>query len=484
MFAFEQAHNCFLAINLLRSFDSRSFSTLEKINYKINEAYQIYLILKVIQDRRKYQNGYKHKQYGVVLDEQQILKGSYQNGSIPDYIGEDNIEPDHFIQDVMEFWRSFLGNNHKLDVKSIKEKSDKVAERVLQVQQLFQKINLISKYADQKLYHCYALVQKLLINDIQSYELYMNKMKSLINMQLLFKNNNKQFYSDTDLGVVLVNSFSPDFGKIISANQILMKVLGFTPADLKHARISAIQPKIVKENHVKFVNRFVQTGDSNLIHSNSNLFAIHKNGYAAPYQINVLCHYSLKHGHTLIVFVSPIFEIQLQKNGPKMSPYDLMYFLTDKNGVIQEVSEKVYQILGITPKHLNTYEVNGEEGDYLNISDIIPDLTLKNLENNVDSEQKDKSNVFEFYFNLDLEVMNNLKYQNQKDFAKSRKIKALAVMFQEIFSLGICQMNIIAVQLFVCNNDHNKFCKFISNQKNFRQSVSSNKNFDAQLLKD
>lgn len=62
-------------------------------------------------------------------------------------MGEDNIEPDHFIQvnylskiffgaiqvmalDVMEFWKSFIDNTSRLDVQIIKDKSEKVAERV------------------------------------------------------------------------------------------------------------------------------------------------------------------------------------------------------------------------------------------------------------------------------------------------------------------------------------------------------------------
>lgn len=74
------------------------------------------------------------------------------------------------------------------------------------MQKYFHKINSLSKYADHKIFQSFAYVQKLLLNDNQAYELYMNKMKSLITMQKLFKNNSLKFYSDTDLGVLLVSA--------------------------------------------------------------------------------------------------------------------------------------------------------------------------------------------------------------------------------------------------------------------------------------
>ena len=74
-------------------------------------------------------------------------------------------------------------------------------------------------------------------------------MKSLISMQKLFKNNNIKKYSDIDLGLVLVNAFEKDFGKIIMANAVVLKCLGYTSGEVKHARISAIQPTLVKQAH-------------------------------------------------------------------------------------------------------------------------------------------------------------------------------------------------------------------------------------------
>ncbi|CDW83114.1 UNKNOWN [Stylonychia lemnae] len=337
-FCFFYLHNIFMANNQLRIFDYSHFSTINKASYLVNEAYMILLLSKNISKRKQIENGFKYKQYGIVFDDQQIAKNSYQSGAIQDYMGEDSLDPEHFIHvnyttqlfyngiqqlsvDVMDFWKSLSDNTGSLDVKKTQVQGNIVSERIGYVQKQFHRINSLSKYADHKIYHCFAQVQKLILNDHQAYELYLNKMKSLITMQKLFKNNSLKFYTDTDLGVLLANGTQQEFGKIILTNQILMKVLGFSTQDLRHQRIGILQPKLIKENHDKFISRFLSTGQSNFMHTMQNLFLLNKNGYVLPFQV--------------------------YKNGPKYIPKDLMFMLCDRQGYIYEISESCSQQIGL-----------------------------------------------------------------------------------------------------------------------------------------
>ena len=82
----------------------------------------------------------------------------------------------------------------------------------------------------------------MLLNDSQAYDLLLSKMKGLMIMQKHFKSNNMISRADTDIGLLLVNAVDEDFGKILMANHVLFSVLGYSSQEVKHARISVIQP--------------------------------------------------------------------------------------------------------------------------------------------------------------------------------------------------------------------------------------------------
>ena len=58
-----------------------------------------------------------------------------------------------------------MDNSTRFDVEKINKQSYQVAERIQKVYSLFKKINAIIKYADHKIYHSFALVQKYILND-------------------------------------------------------------------------------------------------------------------------------------------------------------------------------------------------------------------------------------------------------------------------------------------------------------------------------
>ena len=85
--------NCFVCLNLLRSFKSKNLSFFDKLSYKLNEALLIYQLKHSLKKKDEFENGFQYKMYGVVNDESLEAKGS-----IPHLFEIEKLEAEHFIR--------------------------------------------------------------------------------------------------------------------------------------------------------------------------------------------------------------------------------------------------------------------------------------------------------------------------------------------------------------------------------------------------
>lgn len=141
-------------------------------------------------------------------------------------------------------------------VDKILEAGNEVSEQIDNTYNIFQNLESAVKQKDHKIYFNFAIIQKQLLNDNQSHDLYLTKMKGILTMQKLLKNNYYKVNSDLDVGILLVFGQTGDFGKIIFANQVLQKFLGYSSIDFRHQRIGMIQPQIVKHWHPAIMKDF------------------------------------------------------------------------------------------------------------------------------------------------------------------------------------------------------------------------------------
>ena len=79
-----------------------------------------------------------------------------------------------------------------------------MAEKIAGTYNIFHKLEKEVMQKDYKIYFSFAIIQKQLLNDTQSHDIYITKMKSIIAMQKLLKNNYARTNSDLDIGIVLV----------------------------------------------------------------------------------------------------------------------------------------------------------------------------------------------------------------------------------------------------------------------------------------
>ena len=198
-------------------------------------------------------------------------------------------------------------------------------------------------------------------------------------MQKLLKNNYQRVISDLDVGIITINSNPGDFGKIIFINSVIQKSLGYSNQDLKHSRISLIQPKLIKKWHKEFLDNFQSTGCSKLLHHSSNLFLLKKNGYVIPYQLNIQFHYSMMYGSTFIAYGNSVKEMQLKKMGQKFPSNKVMFFLCEsEDGRIRDISESCFKQLGLDIKYIDSNDLSCENAS-VTIMDICKEIDLRQV---------------------------------------------------------------------------------------------------------
>lgn len=70
------------------------------------------------------------------------------------------------------------------------------------------------------------------------------------------------------------------FGKILHANEETEYVLGYTRKELLDKNINMIQPHIIKVNHNRILQGFLDSGKNKVIDVTLDLLPVNKQGYA------------------------------------------------------------------------------------------------------------------------------------------------------------------------------------------------------------
>ena len=139
--------NVFVAINQMRQFDPEILSNLENLSYRVNEAFIISEILKIIHQKQAFENGFKYKKYGIIYDETSSQSGQYASGPIPDLLGKESLDHEHFIKvnhqtqvfyssiqqlnfDVLDFWKTLSSQAEEFDIPQINKEGETVSESI------------------------------------------------------------------------------------------------------------------------------------------------------------------------------------------------------------------------------------------------------------------------------------------------------------------------------------------------------------------
>lgn len=173
--------------------------------------------------------------------------------------------------------------------------------------------------------------------------------------------SNTQIFSEEATSIILSGG-KTNTGKILKASITSRRIFGYAPKNLVNKNVTILMPQIIGRKHMSIMQEYFKTGKEytmNLL--TYSTFGLGRDGYIFPIKLAKQQLYSLKLG---IIYVGSI-SVDV-----KSAEYN--YVLTDDKGRIEGVTQRVGELLQITPMVL------AEQSLY--IQDYSPDVTMQNIE--------------------------------------------------------------------------------------------------------
>ncbi|EAR83936.2 PAS domain S-box protein (macronuclear) [Tetrahymena thermophila SB210] len=271
----------------------------------------------------------------------------------------------------LEFWSKLLEDTP--DIQKILSLGSKITNTVDQVTDLYNQLQEINQ------------------NHIKCLEIYGNFLKEIVHddqegtkviekAEYVSKSNqaNKQFVDsdkikygeNSNTCIITVSGNLNSVGTISNTNNETMRLLGFKKNEIIDQNVSRIMPKVVGDMHDKFMRRFFDTSQSNLIGHERFIFCLHKKGYLIPCTIMIKVLPNLDSGIQIVGFLKEV-ESHSQK-GQYEHDEDIHYLIFREDSYqIQGISESCYTNFGIPASLMYGNTSNAPE---FTIDSIIPGI--------------------------------------------------------------------------------------------------------------
>ncbi|KAL4459259.1 hypothetical protein ABPG73_001296 [Tetrahymena malaccensis] len=271
----------------------------------------------------------------------------------------------------LEFWSKLLEDTP--DIQKILSLGSKITNTVDQVTDLYNQLQEINQ------------------NHIKCLEIYGNFLKEIVHddqegtkviekAEYVSKSNqaNKQFVDsdkikygeNSNTCIITVSGNLNSVGTISNTNNETMRLLGFKKNEIIDQNVSRIMPKVVGDMHDKFMRRFFDTSQSNLIGHERFVFCLHKKGYLIPCTIMIKVLPNLDNGIQIVGFLKEV-ENHSQK-GQYEHDEDIHYLIFREDSYqIQGISESCYTNFGIPASLMYGNTSNAPE---FTIDSIIPGI--------------------------------------------------------------------------------------------------------------
>ena len=130
------------------------------------------------------------------------------------------------------------------------------------------------------------------MNDLDGYQIFMQKMRGVMQMNKMFYNNIKGKLMNEDSGFIVTDGHSSTSGKVLFMNKTFRRWLLRDDEDTKFLNINSLMPKLIGERHDDFMKRYNETGDSVILNKQILNFMLDKNNSLFPAEILIKFHYS------------------------------------------------------------------------------------------------------------------------------------------------------------------------------------------------
>eukprot|EP00826_Nyctotherus_ovalis_P016414 TRINITY_DN14749_c0_g1_i2.p1 TRINITY_DN14749_c0_g1~~TRINITY_DN14749_c0_g1_i2.p1 ORF type:complete len:285 (-),score=86.01 TRINITY_DN14749_c0_g1_i2:171-1025(-) len=187
----------------------------------------------------------------------------------------------------------------------------------------------------------------------------------------------KKYGANCKATIILMSGNKSNIGEVLSANNELTSILGYTKKEMIGSNISKAMPSIIGEKHNQLVQDYFQKQEAtkNVAGDMEKLvFAMHKEGYLVPCTLRHKLIPNLIKGIQLIGFIFKADDLgEIRQGEEKVSPSSLAIVLTDSTWGIHGFDDRFARILhlDLTSVDIRRY-LNAEEK--LNIAKLVPDL--------------------------------------------------------------------------------------------------------------
>ncbi len=138
--------------------------------------------------------------------------------------------------------------------------STDIAKYIKNVYARFTELDTLKIVKDYQMYFQFAIVQLHILNDPVAYELYIGKMRSILEINKVYQKNFSNEKNSDNSNFVIVDANGLKFGQLIQMNNSLRQLLDWSWNDVKNNRIEKFMPELIREKHNEFMYRYNKTG--------------------------------------------------------------------------------------------------------------------------------------------------------------------------------------------------------------------------------
>ena len=209
----------------------------------------------------------------------------------------------------------------------------------------------ISKYGD--------FLSKIFLEEHTAIE-FASKLQRLHSKTELYHRLEKDFYEielmfSPSSCVLHVSGQKESLGKVLKSNAGCEVLFGYTIKELNAMNVKQLTPRLIELQHDRFLQRYLETGQENILYRNQRFFGRTKDGFIFP--LGILVKPVVDQDTGFFLFLAYLKGIN----------HGAEYILTDSYGLVDSMTPNVAKALGISPKTL--------QKSLVHIQLICPDIT-------------------------------------------------------------------------------------------------------------
>lgn len=271
---------------------------------------------------------------------------------------------------MISFWRELERDTASLNVDVLQVMGAEISKNIVGTFRCFQELDDIKLFKDYQMYFQFAVVQLHILNDQAAFDLYVGKMKSILEINKMFERNFQSEGQNSDYAnFIIVDANGQRFGQILQLNNTLRQLLGWKEQEHVSRRIESFMPTLIKKKHHSFLERYNKTGQSFIINNRTCMFVKKASGFVIPVELLIKFHYSIDHQYVFLAILTPMFDMAPFSSGVRLNIGQLIFVLADnEEGRIFEYSESCRTLLKLSQKFEH------DDGPAKTVGDLVVDF--------------------------------------------------------------------------------------------------------------